>query len=377
MHVLLISGGYPTSYNPIKALFHKDQAEAIAKGGNKVGVIAVVPIALREVLSSKKWKFGWEFFKTNKVETSRFQYLSIPKIKTLWVKMPLWQGKKRLINYIKKFGKPDVIHLHSFQAGYLALWAKEEYDIPVVITEHSSRFLERSLSPNEIETAREIFEGCDVRIAVSKIFQKALMDQFQLNFEYVPNCVDVEFFSPSVFENSTLQILHVGNFKPNKNQLSLAKAFLQVFDLKDDVKLIFVGNGPEKENVKNEFAINDRLNQCEFIENPTRKQIRDLYNTVSMYVSSSYKETFGIVLIEAMSMGLPLLATRSGGSESIVNSSKIGMLIDPTVQGISEGLNEMKKNLKDYDVNQIRNCAIENYSQEALLNRLTKIYKAL
>ncbi|MDC3103927.1 glycosyltransferase [Flavobacteriales bacterium] len=88
------------------------------------------------------------------------------------------------------------------------------------------------------------------------------------------------------------------------------------------------------------------------------------------FVSTSKVETFGVVLIEAMSCGLPVLSTKSGGPESIVKNSMLGTLCD-----LNDLEKEMLKIVKsNYNSDYIRKYAVNNFSEIPFSQSLSKIY---
>ena len=89
-------------------------------------------------------------------------------------KLGLEKGKQMFKKYINN-GKPDVIHVHSFLIGELALWIKENYEIPYVITEHSTSF-ERKLLKKHLKLAKKVFENSQANIAVSQSFANLMSD---------------------------------------------------------------------------------------------------------------------------------------------------------------------------------------------------------
>ena len=378
MHVLILSAGYPTTYDEKKSIFHQAQAEALARAGCQVGVIAVVPISVKEVLRKKRLQLGWYRRQVNQVSSAVYQYLSIPKMRRQWLDRPLSRGKKEFIQYVKTQGLPDVVHLHSFQAGLLALWIKEEYGVKVVVTEHSSRFYADAWSPLMLKIAVYIFQKCDYRIAVSPLFAKRLEEISQVSFEYIPNCVDTDFFNPAVthpIPKDVFTFICVGSFTRNKNQGHIAKAFLSHFTAEERVQVVFIGQGEQWGAVKNQFEAAGRSHQVVFVKAAFREELRDWLGKAQVLLSASKIETFGITLIEAMSMGLPVLATRSGGPQAIVVNETLGYLVEPNEFG--QRMKEIKADYPTFRGAEIRAHVEQEYSFEAVAKRLLAVYQKL
>src|SRR6218665_568488 len=140
MHVLIVSTGYPTDYVPLDGIFYRDQAEALAAQGNRVGFIAVNPVSIKSVLQKKKLKLEHSSFTEKGVNTMLYKYINIPKRPVYQVVKAQKKGSVMIDSYIAKHGRPDVVHLHCYEGVLMAMYLKTKYGIPFVITEHSSRF---------------------------------------------------------------------------------------------------------------------------------------------------------------------------------------------------------------------------------------------
>ena len=94
-------------------------------------------------------------------------------------------------------------------------------------------------------------------------------------------------------------------------------------------------------------------------------------------VMSSRIETFGVVLIEGMAQGKPVIATRCGGPEEFITPD-LGILVDvENVDQLCNAMINVKKNYSKYNRDHIITSCKENYSQSRIANKLTDIYSAL
>lgn len=377
MHILILPSWYVSTYNPLSGIFFKEQAEALASFGHKVGVIAIQPISLRQVINKKTIHFGFFQYEDNNVQTMRIQFPAIPKVRGLNNVLRLILGKRLFRKYLKVYGKPDIIHVHSFEAGVLALWIKEHYGIKYVVTEHSSGLVRNLYTKGQLNLARKVFEGSSCNIAVSEQFCKFLSKMFRINFIYIPNMVDTDFFSLKHDKNKKSKIfkfLNVGSLDSNKNQSMLIKAFYKVFKSNKFVKLIIVGSGPEHENLKNLINKLNLNNQVILFGQASRKQVRDLMHESDCLVLSSIFETFGVVLIEAMSCGLPVIATKCGGPETIVKDNKVGILCNINESSLSNAMSFIYSYIHKFYPTLIRQYVIDNFSRKIVVKNFVNIY---
>ena len=98
---------------------------------------------------------------------------------------------------------PDIIHVHTFLAGEIALWIKDKYKIPFVVTEHSTGFARGIFNKRQLQVAKKVFTNSECNIAVSEPFCSLLNDKTKQHFKYIPNVVDTDFFTPLVKKSNT------------------------------------------------------------------------------------------------------------------------------------------------------------------------------
>ena len=372
MHVLLLTVSYKSIFNPLSALFFRDQALALKKNGYKVGVVCSLPVSVKSLWKNKLFSFEEESYIDDGIKTHVYPFLSFPKMPNRSRKIRLKKGKQLLKNYINENGRPDVIHVHSFLAGELALWVKKEFEIPYVVTEHSSSFERKLLSESDLKLAYEVFENSHANISVSQSLSNAIRHYFNdLQFQIIPNVVDTDYFN--LVENRTkdkFQFINIAHLTKNKNQLHLIHSFTEAFRDNTFYQLLIVGHGPEKNNLQNWIDANNMNSQISLYGSARREGVKNLLHQSDCFVLSSKIETFGVVLIEAMSCGLPVLSTKCGGPESIITNDDIGILCG------QEELSDMLKDIstKNFSSEIIRRYAIDRFSKFSLIQQLKTIY---
>jgi len=113
---------------------------------------------------------------------------------------------------------------------------------------------------------------------------------------------------------------------------------------------------------------------CKFYGDIPRNEISDFYSKLDLFVSASRNETFGIVLIEAMSCGLPVIATKCGGPQEIVTEEN-GILIDKdNVQELAEAIENMSKNISRYNQNTIRISTEKRFGVRTFIEKINALY---
>jgi glycosyltransferase involved in cell wall biosynthesis len=376
MHVLVISTGYPTDYVPLDGIFYRDQAEALAADGHTVGFIAINPVSVKSVLTHKKFTFGLSTFTEKGVNTYLYKYLNIPKYPTYVVRQAERKGRLLADRYIDSHGKPDIVHLHCYEAVPAAIYIKKKFGVPFIVTEHSSRFLMNTVPSSMEKYAAMAFSESGYNISVSEEFAKVLHKKYQQEFHFLPNIADTEFYKPSASKNikSEFTFLSAGILNDNKNHRLLIDAFSKFIHSGKKAKLVIAGDGPERESLTTLVTSLGLGKQISFNGWISRAGLAVLMNKSDVFVLCSKKETFGVVLIEAMACGNPVISTRSGGPQSIIKDARTGILCDHDVQSLFLAMQEVYDNFAAYDSRVIRQVVLDNFSPGAIAKKLTGIY---
>jgi len=372
-NILILPTDYPNIYNDHTAIFVEDQARALAKHEDvDVSVIGAIPISFKDIWKKKIFKFGYFEYKKHDLNVTLLLFPSIPKLKSFnnFIRYVL---NKKLIGQYSKLSRIDLIHVHNSVAGEAALWSKENHNIPYCVTEHSSRFAKGLVTKKELNEYVKVYNNSSYNIAVSQEFCDLLENIYNLRFYYVPNVVDTNFFKPKIDSKNIFTFINVGYLDINKNQTNLIKAFSKAFKDNENVNLLILGNGSEYENLKKEIEINGMQKQITLYGFATRDEVlKELQGSDAFVLSSDY-ETFGVVLIEAMSCGLPVVATKCGGPESIIIDKKLGVLTNKSVKALADGMRHIYETV--YNSTEIREHIVKNFSEKIVAERLINIYK--
>ncbi len=373
MKLILLPTDYPNIYNDHVAIFVEDQAKALAKHENvDVNVVGAIPISFKDIWKKKMFKLGYFEYKKNDVNVILFLFPSIPKLKRFNNYIRYLLNKKLIGQYIKR-SKIDLIHVHNSVAGRAALWYKRNYNILYCVTEHSSRFARGLVTKEELNEYGKVYNNASYNISVSQEFSMLLKNIYKLKFDYIPNVVNTNFFKPKIDSKNIFTFINIGYLDIHKNQINLIRAFSKAFKGNENVNLSILGNGPEYENLKKEIEINDMQKQITLYGFATRDEVLKELQSSDAFVLSSDYETFGVVLIEAMSCGLPVVATKCGGPESIIIDKKLGVLTNKSVKALADGMKHIYETV--YNSTEIREHIVKNFSEKVVAERLVNIYK--
>lgn len=378
MNIIILPTAYPNIYNDHYHIFIQDQAEALAKSGMTVTVVGTIPISFKMIWKDKLFKFGNFISYKNGVNVHLFLFPSIPKLRSLnqFIRHKI---NKILLRKHFQSTKVDLMHVHNATAGNAAMWAKTKYDIPYCITEHFSGFALKKMSESEIKGYTDLYRNSFYNIGVSKKFCSLLETIYNMQFQYVPNVVDTNFFvSVKQNDRQEFHFINIANLDKNKNQDMLIEAFWHSFKECEKIKLSILGSGPEMKNLQKKIEKLGMENQIKLHGFATRPQVLKELQRSDVFVLSSKYETFGVVLIEAMSCGLPLIATKCGGPDSIIENEKLGLLVENNnLLKLSEAMKQIYENRNQYNSGFIREYAVKNFSEQAIAAKLINIYSRI
>lgn len=380
MHILIIASFYPSAIRPHTGIFFQDQARALQRAGHQVAVLALP--RLRETLHD--WRAHLPRLPEITREDAeglvvyRMQRLWFPRVFPGICRWLTWHyGQRAFDRYIAEQGKPDVLHAHNtFYAGYLAAALKGTYCIPTVLTEHSTNFLRgRIFLRGQHSVARYTLEHIDKVTAVGPTLAQAL-EEYTTGKQITisNNIVDTDYFTlTEAAPQNPFTFAAVGTLEPRKGFDILIRAFAQAFTGKK-AKLIIGGGGQQYKKLQ--ALVND-LNLTTQVLLPgrlSRAGVRELFQKSHVVVSSSYVETFGVTLIEALSCGKPIIATRSGGPERFVTPQN-GLLAPPgDIDQLAQAMAQIFRTYSQFNPKQIRQYCINHFGERAVVQQLEALY---
>ena len=271
--------------------------------------------------------------------------LNIPGVRGLMFKK---NAKKALENLLKK-EDIDIIHGHYlFPAGAAAVEVGKKHNIKTYVTAHGSDMFELYKSQPWIRsTIRNVLKGADGVFAVSNALKHEIVatgvvgiaDKIRLSW----NSVDIDRFSPK--QNTTFKdenkltdkpiVMFVGNLIKRKNVDSLLEAKKIA---NSDYYLVVVGDGPLYKNLTKKVK---EENIRDVIFAGSRSDVENIIPSCDVLVLPSFSESFGLVLIEALACGKPVIGSDVGGITEIINDD-VGLFVNPNkVSSIAKAIDTM------------------------------------
>jgi glycosyltransferase involved in cell wall biosynthesis len=384
MHILVIPTTYPSKHSQVSGIFFQDQARALKRSGFKVGVIAPI---FRSLRIASRGLFRYESGMTIDIEdgipTYRYhQWAWLSKFgkgdHILWER-----AARHLFNqYTQVYGKPDVIHAQeAHYAGVFASKLKREHAIPYVLTEHSSFYARGLIRDWQMPGLKYAFRNANHRVVVSPQLGTVLENTFGKEvcpWTPIPNILDARLshFPLPVKDltSGSHRFLNVAIMTTIKGQVDLLQAFFKAFKRTEDVQLRLGGDGPLREELQRLTVELGIENIVHFLGTLNREQVLKEMQGCDAFVLSSHYETFGVVLIEALACGKPVLATACGGPESIINAHN-GLLVPPKdIEALADGLIKMVQNSSRYDPQRIRKDCLDRFGEDVVAGQLKDIF---
>ncbi|MDH5686616.1 MAG: N-acetyl-alpha-D-glucosaminyl L-malate synthase BshA [Candidatus Bathyarchaeota archaeon] len=230
----------------------------------------------------------------------------------------------------------DLINVHyAIPHSVSAFLAKTVAGVPYFVTFHGSDVTILGKDPSFLPVNAMSLENADGLTAVSKYLREQARETLGLkrDISVIPNFVNSDVFSPAEPDvvhgrkGRQVVIVHVSNFRPVKRIEVLVEAMSFVVQVAESTRLILVGEGSERQRI--ELLVKQLGLQKKVLMTGFRSDIPELLRCSDILVLCSDMEGAGLTLLEAMSCGLPVVATRVGGIPEIVEDGKNGFLVTP------------------------------------------------
>ena len=247
----------------------------------------------------------------------------------------------------------DIAHVHHpFVSGSLAMRYCVPRNIPIVFTNHTRYDLITQayipILPESIGDAAlkaylsPFYRACDLVIVPSQSMLKVLEEHFGIvsPVEVIPNGLDLtpyrsvsQPFDRTLFGFNDNHVIstYIGRLSPEKNLSLLIRAFYGMAMTYDHVRLLIVGDGPDRENLETQIKHMNLSTKVHFTGMVEYKDIPAYLAACDIFVTPSSSETFGLSTVEAMAAGLPVLGMDAPGSRDIIEDGITGLITSDDV----------------------------------------------
>lgn len=408
LKILSIPAWYPSEINPFAGSFIREHAKAISIFNDVIVMYAYpdpspsprrlfrVADTIESEIRTIRIRYGGFFFyywrklfkkKFNARYTGdsskrsakslkfvlRFPFCLLEEIFYIFA---LLVGFRKLI---KEGWHPDIIHANVLKAAFASVFISRIYSIPMVVTEHATEIATHSLTYYDRMKLSFSYNRAKFILPVSRDLQSSIINYYGIKTpsKTVPNVVNIDKFSLSFKSEKTkgtpIKMLLVGFQTPRKGIPFLLKALSHLKTIRHDFFLDIVGDGPNKyeyEEMSKNLGLKDVVKF-----HGTQQEITGFIKDCDFFVLPSLYENFGVVYIEAMACGKPVIATSAGGPSEFIDNS-LGRLVPPSdMNALIEAIEFMLDNYMKFQPQFISTYVQNRFSYQAVGRQIDEIYR--
>jgi glycosyltransferase involved in cell wall biosynthesis len=278
----------------------------------------------------------------------------------------------RELEQLKLFENTDFVHAHNlFNDGAVAYRLKKKYNIDYVVTirltdtelQYKYMYQRRPFIHKVLKNAKRIiFISEQSKDSLVKRLPKKVTRNIEKKFALVPNGID-DFWINNIASKKELdqtnpfKLLFVGRIIPLKN-IELILEACRIVNKKGDFKVVLSivgGESPDHQDYYKTFL--KQLQNYDFVEYlnkiSDKNELRDIYRRADAFILPSKAELFGLVYLEALSQGLPVIYSKNSGISSYLSNSNVGVKLKVAdAFALSEAINEVYRNYDTYEIPQ-------------------------
>lgn len=384
MKILWLCSWYPNSADQFDGDFIERHAKALALH-QQVDVVHVVQN--KHLLKGISTKQTEERTGTNL--HARIFFLPLPRTSIPFVNVYLFNRrfqnfyKQLLDEYIAANGKPDLVHVHvPVKAGLPAVFLQKKYQIPFVVTEHSSAYFEHI--PENYFSRNSYFRFVTKQtftqaVAVSSV-SNWLLKRLQFLFavqqtKLIRNVVDTNLFYPETNEHNRVRFIHVSMMHPLKNVEGILRALSVLKEKRTDWEMWFAGP-PSNENK----LLAETLGLTAHIQWKGALPYADVaaaMRSADVLVHFSNYENLPCVVNEALCCGLPVISSNVGGIAEIVNVMNGVLVTAGNVNELAVALADFLQHKSRFNKNEIAAEAATLFNANEIGKQLSDWYASL
>jgi N-acetyl-alpha-D-glucosaminyl L-malate synthase BshA len=287
----------------------------------------------------------------------------------------------------------DLLHVHYAIPHATSAWIAKEmlggrHPLKIVTTLHGTDITLVGQERNFWEITRFSIQKSDGITSVSDYLKRETVDAFQVpgdDIEVIPNFVDPSQYNrqrypcwkTAFLRDGEKLVLHVSNFRPVKRVRDVVRIFARL-TREVPSRLVFVGDGPERPEAADEARLQGVTDRVVFLGK--QDSVAEIMACADLLLLPSQNESFGLVALEAMASGVPVVATTAGGLPEVVDSGETGYL-GPIggVEEMAEGAIEILRDPARWRAmsEAARVSAVERYGVEKVIPQYERYYERI
>lgn len=381
---LLVTGStFPRWEGDTEPRFVLDLSEALTEYYDVTALVPAAPGAKKEEIMNGVKVIRYHYFPIHEWETLCYPGAIVPRIKEKKVRVLLVPCLfiSLYIHLLKLLPRYDLVHAHwIIPQGIVQSFFKKPY----IVTGHGgdvtslNKGILRKLKIRCLKQASYItVVSQHLKKEVLKLYDTSNVDIISMGCK-TENFGKQYAISNYFHQNDKKVILFVGRLAEKKGVTYLIEAMKKI-----DAKLVIVGDGPLRESL--ELQAKEQGNKIVFLGAKTHDELKTIYASADIFVAPSItakdgdQEGFGLVMLEAMASGLPIVASNSGGISDLIHDNENGLLVnEKDVSGIAEKVNLLIEDNELYEriVSETQKTA-GKYDYKVIAKRYAKIMDGL
>lgn len=347
MRVLILSHMYPSDQNSVYGIFVHKQALALKQQGCEIVVVNPVPWTPFPLpLLRKKWKQYAQITGITTLDGIKVyypRYFLLPKaILFNFSGAFLYYSIKGLIQKIDAEFDFEIIHAHvALPSGFAGLKIKEKLKKKgLVVTIHGQDLQITVLNKLSLKTMKKVLRNANVIITVStklKLLAEKIL-RIKEKIKVINNGINPIEFCPylktdqsptGLIRSKDIIVLSVSNLYESKGISLNIQAIGKISKKYHNLQYYVIGDGPERsklERLTRKINLNDKIL---FLGQLTHSEALRYMTKADIFSLPSWNEGFGIVYLEAMACGKPVIACRGEGIEDVIEDGVTGLLVNP------------------------------------------------
>lgn len=311
MKVIVIGRTIPEKETGLKGLFEYNQAKALKK--KNINVVYAF-IDNRSVLELKKIGVYEGTINEVPIYGQFFPMRGLPYKIYDWIKFK--QFKSTIEKIKNEHGEFDIIHVHFplYTLNKYIIDYINSLNVKFVVTEHWAKTQNMELSKREAKNLNSLLYWCDEFVTVSEKL-KISVNKYKKQFKNlsgneittIPNIIQSDFNYVERITDNYITFVTVGRLTNSKKNDAVIRAFSELSKKRDGLKLLIIGDGPEKLKLKKLISKLKSENKIIITGYLDQHQIMSCFSKADVYLSASSFETFGVPVVESWIMGRPVI----------------------------------------------------------------------
>lgn len=366
LKILFLTPWYPDEKIPHHGVFIRDQASAVAQHHEVTVLSSKVDYSSFKLLSWKVSESTFGNIREHRLVVSR----SLPFINQVnYLVISVWMAWK-----IARVFRPDIIHGNiAYPGGIWSYCVSRLVSRPFIVSDHTSEFTDNFRSAFHKRTTIFSLRRARNVISVSSWAAEKIARVLGRSVDIIPNLIHVDDYTISTVSDRPVQIGFLGGLSTHRKGLDvLLKAIAPI--RKDFV--LHIGGGGKHLDFYKELALSLGVEaKCRF--HGFVDYVPDFMRKLHFFISASRMEAFGMVIVEALASGLPVVTTDSGGPADFMDES-CGMMVPcDNVEELRRAVEWMIDHHQRFDRQKIRMKTVDHYAPAVFLGKIEKIYEDL